>query len=79
MATLPPGQIAVTSPVAGNLWRILRAPGDRVDEGDPVAIVEAMKTEISVAAAASGTMRELRAAPGAALQAGQILAVLQES
>jgi urea carboxylase len=50
-----------------------------VEEGDPVAIVEAMKTEISVAAAASGTIRELRAAPGAALQAGQILAVLQVS
>jgi urea carboxylase len=78
VATLPPGQIAVTSPVAGNLWRILRAPGDRVEEGDPVAIVEAMKTEISVAAVASGTVRELRATPGAALQAGQILAVLEE-
>ena len=38
-----------------------------------------MKTEISVTAPATGTIRDLRAAPGATLQAGQILAVLQES
>jgi urea carboxylase len=63
--------------VAGNLWRVLRAPGDAVGAGEPVAIVEAMKTEISVTAPAGGVVRELRAAAGAAVMPGQILAVLE--
>jgi urea carboxylase len=73
---LPAGCLPVTSPVAGNLWRVLRAPGDAVGAGEPVAIVEAMKTEISVAAPAAGVVRELRAAAGAAVMPGQIIAVV---
>jgi urea carboxylase len=76
---LPPGCVAVRSPVAGNLWRVLRAPGDAIAEGDAVAIVEAMKTEINVAAPSAGVVRELRVAPGAAVQPGQVLAILEES
>ena len=77
-AALPPGCVPVLSPVAGNLWKILKAPGDPVAEGDPVAIVEAMKTEISVTATGSGIVREIRAATGRPVQPGQILVVLQE-
>ncbi len=78
-ADLPPGCLPVLSPVAGNLWKILKAPGDRVAEGEPLAIVEAMKTEISVAATSAGTVREIRAVAGRPVQPGQILAVVQES
>jgi urea carboxylase len=78
-AALPEGCIAVRSPVAGNLWRVLRAPGDKIDEGDAVAIVEAMKTEINVTALSSGVVREVRVSPGAPVQPGQLLAVLQET
>ena len=60
--------------------RSSRRPGDRVAEGEPLAIVEAMKTEISVTATSAGTVRgdprHRRAGP---VQPGQILAVLQES
>jgi urea carboxylase len=76
---LPPGCTAVRSPVAGNLWRVLRAPGDAIAEGDLVAIVEAMKTEINVAAPSAAVVREIRVAPGAAVQAGQILAIVEET
>jgi urea carboxylase len=78
-AALPAGCVAVRSPVAGNLWRVLRVPGDKVSEGDPVAIVEAMKTEINVAAISSGVVREIRVAPGAAVQPGQVLAIVEEA
>jgi urea carboxylase len=77
-AAIPEGCLAVTSPVAGSLWRVLRAPGESVREGDAVAIVEAMKTEISVLAAGSGVVREVRVAPGSAIQPGQVVAVLEE-
>jgi urea carboxylase len=78
-SALPPGCVAVRSPVAGNLWRVLRATGDRIAEGDPVAIVEAMKTEINVAAMSGGIVREIQVTPGAAVQPGQILAIVEET
>ncbi|HEY0710307.1 MAG TPA: carboxyltransferase domain-containing protein, partial [Polyangia bacterium] len=73
---IPAGSVGVCSPVAGNLWRVLRSPGEVVAEGDVIAIVEAMKTEINVTAAESGIVREIRAAPGSSLVPGQLIAVL---
>ena len=67
------------SPVAGSVWRVRARPGDVVAEGDPVAILEAMKTEINVTAPAGGTVREVRVAPGAPVQPGQLLAVIEEN
>ncbi len=74
---LPPGTIAITSPVAGNLWKMLVEPGDHVQSGTTVAIVEAMKTEITVNARVSGRVHELRAEPGASVTQGQTLVVLE--
>ncbi len=76
-STLTDGCIAVVSPVAGNLWKLLKGPGDRVGAGEVLAIVEAMKTEISVAATTGGVVRELLTAPGRPVQPGQTLAVVQ--
>jgi urea carboxylase len=78
-AALPPGCAPVLSPVAGNLWKVLKAPGEHVAEGEVLAIVEAMKTEIGVTATSSGVVREIRTAPGRPVQPGQILAVVQET
>jgi urea carboxylase len=77
-AALPPGCFAITSPVAGNLWRTLVAPGATVEEGGTVALLEAMKTEIAVNAPAGGVVKELRVAPGQAVRPGQVLAVCAE-
>ena len=40
------------------------------------ALIEAMKTEIAVQAGVSGRVRDVRAAPGAAVVPGQVLAVI---
>jgi len=77
-AAIPAGCVGVTSPVAGSLWRVLRASGEAVEAGDAIAIVEAMKTEIAVTAAAAGIVREIRVSPGTPVQAGQVVAVLEE-
>ncbi|HEY0714437.1 MAG TPA: carboxyltransferase domain-containing protein, partial [Polyangia bacterium] len=73
---LPPGTAGVFSPVAGNLWRVVRGPGERVAEGDVIAIVEAMKTEINVTAAEAGVVREVRVSPGTPVGPGQLIAVV---
>ncbi len=74
---LPPGLHGVNSPLAGNLWKLLVEPGQRVESGTPVAVVEAMKTEINVHADRAGQVRELCAEPGVTLQAGDRLLLLE--
>jgi urea carboxylase len=74
---LPPGCSAVTSPVAGSLWKVLAAPGQPVKEGDTLFIVEAMKMEIAVAAPESGVVREVLVAPGTPVSPGQTVAILE--
>jgi urea carboxylase len=78
LSDLAPGLRAVTSPVAGNLWKVLVEPGQHVQSGAVIAIVEAMKTEISVHASASGKVYELCAAPGTSVMPGDRLAVIAQ-
>ncbi|MDD5200789.1 MAG: urea carboxylase [Terrimicrobiaceae bacterium] len=76
--TLPPGGSFVDAAVAGNLWKILVAPGDRIAAGQPVAIVESMKMEIQVCAGRAGLVHSLLCREGSPVGPGQHLAILTE-
>ncbi len=52
---LPAGCTALASPVTGSVWQIAVKPGDRVQEGDELLVVEAMKMEIPIQADEAGT------------------------
>ena len=64
---------AVTSPIAGNLhaWKV--ADGDTVQEGDVIAVMEAMKMEMQVTAHRAGRVA-LAAAAGTAQALGAVIA-----
>jgi acetyl-CoA/propionyl-CoA carboxylase biotin carboxyl carrier protein len=64
---------AVASPIAGTLhaWKV--ADGDTVQEGDVIAVMEAMKMEMQVAAHRSGRIT-LAAEAGSAQAAGAVIA-----
>ncbi|MDX1801848.1 MAG: sodium-extruding oxaloacetate decarboxylase subunit alpha [Marinobacter sp.] len=49
----------VLAPLGGNIFRIEVAPGDPVEEGDVLIILEAMKMETEIRAARSGTVGEV--------------------
>ncbi|MBS3802976.1 MAG: sodium-extruding oxaloacetate decarboxylase subunit alpha [Oleiphilaceae bacterium] len=49
----------VLAPLGGNIFKILVSPGDEVEEGDVLIILEAMKMETEVRAAESGTIGEV--------------------
>jgi biotin carboxyl carrier protein len=68
---LDPSQ--VLAPLAGRIARILVQPGAAVQLDDTLCIVEAMKMETRVNAAASGNVRELYVQPGDQVSAGQLL------
>jgi urea carboxylase len=75
---MPAGHFGVASSVPGNIWKILVEHGAEVEAGQPVAIIESMKMEITVTAHAAGSVRELRAPPGRTVRTGDVIIVLEE-
>ena len=67
---------AVLAEIHGNVWKILVEDGQTVEQGQPLVILEAMKTEISVLAPAAGTVRALRCRQGRPVAAGDPLLVI---
>ncbi|WP_306364676.1 urea carboxylase [Nocardia sp. CC227C] len=76
LADLPPDATVVTAPMVGNVWRVDITPGTKLNAGDPVAVLEAMKLELPVPSPATGTVLKVLAAPGAAVEPGTPLAVI---
>ena len=66
----------VTAPLAGNIFKILVKPGDIVNDGDVVVILEAMKMETEIRAAGAGTVSEIYVQEGDAVGAGDTLITL---
>jgi acetyl-CoA/propionyl-CoA carboxylase biotin carboxyl carrier protein len=62
----------VTCPMQGSVVKVA-APGDRVEVGDPVAVIEAMKMEQPVTAHRAGVVNDLAVAVGDAVSAGQVI------
>ncbi|MEE4743988.1 urea carboxylase [Pseudomonas alliivorans] len=75
-AALEPGQQGVDSHIAGNLWQVQVKPGERVEAGDVLVVLESMKMEIPVLAPVGGVVRDVRVQPGSAVRAGQRVVVL---
>jgi biotin carboxyl carrier protein len=65
--------VEITSEVIGTVWKIEKAVGDGVDEGELIMILESMKMEIPVEATASGTLATLEVAEGDSVDEEQVL------
>jgi acetyl-CoA/propionyl-CoA carboxylase biotin carboxyl carrier protein len=70
------GGDTLVSPLQGNVFKILVERGARVEEGAIVCIIEAMKMENEIIAHKAGTIAELPISEGAAVTAGDTLAVI---
>lgn len=66
----------VEAPMVGKILKIEKNVGDHVDEDDVVIVMEAMKMEIPVVAPNGGTVKEIKVSPGQAVEAEQVLAVI---
>jgi acetyl-CoA/propionyl-CoA carboxylase, biotin carboxylase, biotin carboxyl carrier protein len=73
----PGGRAAVASPLAGTLVRVEVAAGQRVADGELLAVVEAMKMETPLRAPFAGTVVAVPQAPGAPVAAGQAVVELE--
>ena len=72
-APVPAGGTEIKAPLAGSIIDVLVAVGDQVSDGDPVAIVEAMKMETEIRASCSGTVQSIAIKKGDAIQSDQSL------
>ncbi len=70
------GGDALTSPMQGTIVKIAVADGDRVDAGDLVVVLEAMKMEQPLTAHKAGTVKGLTAAVGEVVTSGAVLCEL---
>jgi biotin carboxyl carrier protein len=66
----------VKAVMPGVVLQLLVAPGDEVEEGQPLLILEAMKMQNEIAAPAAGKVKKLTAQPGMAVEARQPLCVI---
>ena len=78
----PAGQEAaadnhLTAPIPGRVVAVLVAAGDAVKRGDPLILLEAMKTEIRIAAPRDGVVESLGCAAGDSVDAGAELISLR--
>jgi acetyl-CoA carboxylase biotin carboxyl carrier protein len=69
--------IDIPAHITGTVWKIEVGPGDQVDEGDTVVILESMKMEMPVEAEDPGTVKEIRVEEGQSVQEGDVLVVLE--
>jgi acetyl-CoA/propionyl-CoA carboxylase biotin carboxyl carrier protein len=60
----------------GTIVKVLVEVGDEVEAGQAVCVLEAMKMENNIAAEKSGTVREVKVAPGDSVGSGDIVVVI---
>jgi oxaloacetate decarboxylase alpha subunit len=70
------GAVPVTAGLAGTIHQVLVGVGDRVEEGQVVCILEAMKMETEVRASSIGTVASVAIVAGDAVTVGQELMTL---
>jgi biotin carboxyl carrier protein len=67
----------VEAPMVGKILKIEKNVGDHVDEDEVMIVMEAMKMEIPIVAPVTGTVKEVKVAAGQAVEAEQVLAVIE--
>ncbi len=67
---------AVPAPLAGNIFKVTVAPGQQVNAGDVVVVMEAMKMETEVRSPSSGVVSSVEVKEGDAVQVGDTLLTL---
>ena len=76
-ATAGGGGGRVVAPMQGTIVEVVVAVGDRIEVGQAVCVLEAMKMENQVDSEQAGTVTEVRVAAGDNVSAGDVLVVVE--
>ena len=75
-ATASGDELDIKALLPGNVWKIVANPGQSVNEGDVIMILESMKMEIDVVAPRGGVIKSINVATNDKVVEGQVVAVL---
>ncbi len=75
-AAVPAGAATVTAPMPGTILSVSVKAGEAVKKGQVLCILEAMKMENEIMAAADGVVSSVAVAQGDSVSTGQVLIVL---
>lgn len=67
----------LVAPMQGTIVKVLVKEGDKVEAGDQVCVLEAMKMENSILAHAPGTIEALKVEAGQAIESGATIATIR--
>jgi acetyl/propionyl-CoA carboxylase alpha subunit len=73
----PLGPAPIKAPMPGLIVRVNVQVGDRVEAGQGVVVMEAMKMENELRAIAGGTVKSVGVVPGATVEKGALLVALE--
>ncbi len=67
----------IRAEMVANVWKVVVAQGDAVEDGATLVILESMKMEIPVITETAGTVAALHVAEGDVVQEGDVIAVIE--
>ena len=73
----PNDETQIGASIPGMVSKINVKVGDKVEQNQVIAVIEAMKMETSVTAPANGTVKEVLVDPGQAVKARELLFVIE--
>ena len=65
------------SEITGTVWQVKSQPGDAVEAGDTLIVIESMKMEIPVITEDGGTVKEILVKEKDPVAEGQVVAILE--
>ena len=71
------GSIEIKSQTPGNVWKIFKSVGERVQEGEKIMVLEAMKMEIDIVAEKTGVIKSIDVKVNDSVVDGQLLATME--
>lgn len=74
---LPHGELPIKAPISGLIVKVLVEPGDTVEDGQPLVILEAMKMENEIRSLRSGVVKSVTIAAGKRVEQNEVLVVLE--
>jgi acetyl-CoA/propionyl-CoA carboxylase biotin carboxyl carrier protein len=67
----------VTAPMQGTIVKVNTEAGNRINAGEPICVLEAMKMENEVRSPIEGEVVDLRVRPGDTVSSGQVIAIIR--
>lgn len=70
-------RIEVKSEITGTVWQVKSKPGDKVESGDTLVVIESMKMEIPVITEDGGVVKEILVKEKDPVAEGQVVAIIE--